>query len=207
MRLLQQYKRRLGLFLRVIFRSADTVVDLSRKIDRTRSKPTILMEKPHALRKPLEWLLFQIDSQSRFVNADANKQCSVIMRRFCKHAAGPFSGLGYGKGFPVEHVTGKQAPQGDIHGSYQSMQRALAKFPGRAALIVESGQVLVARSSSVKISMMGNAERCEEFARGNWRNLEDGAYGVFSGQISRDIVGWQQRRCLFGVVVDRFNAA
>jgi len=105
-RLLQQYKRRLGSLLKVIARSADTVVDLSRKIGSTRSKRTSLMQKTHALRKPLECLLFPIDSQSQFADAHATKQCSATTGRFSKYPAGIDSVRDIGKRFPTDYVTG-----------------------------------------------------------------------------------------------------
>ena len=206
-RLLQQCKRRLGSLLKVIARSADTVVDLSRKIGSTRSKRTSLMQKTHALRKPLECLLFPIDSQSQFADAHATKQCSATTGRFSKYPAGPDSVLDIGKRFPTDYVTGNRAPQRDINGICQSLRMADSKLPGLVALIVESGQFLVARAITVIISMMGNAKRGQGIEQGPWRNLRDPVYGVFSGQIFGDIVGWQLWLYLVDFVVDRFNAA
>ena len=55
--------------------------------------------------------------------------------------------------------------------------------------------------------MMGNAKRGQGIEQGTWRNLKDPVYGVFSGQIYGDIVGWQLWLHLVDFVVDRFNAA
>jgi ornithine decarboxylase len=171
------YKYRVGLFLRISFRSTSAVVDLSKKFGCSVEEATDLLFLAARLGIHIKGLCFHVGSQC----ADAGRQaeaidaCNTLIRRHHDTGAAPVSTLDIGGGFPVPYDYG----QVDIDGYCAPIRQALAKMPAYVRVIAEPGRFLSAPSTTCIATVIGKAIR-----QGlNWYYLDDGVYGSFSGQI------------------------
>ncbi len=171
------YKHRVGLFLRISFRSKAAVVDLSKKFGCAVEAVSDLLCLAARLGIHIKGLCFHVGSQC----ADAGRQveaidaCNTLIRHHHDTGAAPVSTLDIGGGFPVAYDLG----QVDIDGYCAPIRRALDALPAYVNVIAEPGRFLSAPSTTCIATVIGKAVR-----QGlNWYYLDDGVYSSFSGQI------------------------
>lgn len=171
------YRSRVGVLLRVSFRSTDAVVDLSRKFGCAFDELDGLLDEAAALGIHVKGLSFHVGSQC----ADAAKHveaiecCAALMQRRAARDATPMSVLDIGGGFPTDyHRTGL-----DLEAWCAPIRNALAQVPADWQCIAEPGRVLVAPAVICIATVVGKSLR--DGVR--WYYLDDGIYGSFSGQL------------------------
>ena len=87
---------------------------------------------------------------------------------------GPFDTLDIGGGFPVPYRT----PVPEIEAFCGPINQALEAVPPSVRMIAEPGRFIVAPAGVGVASVMGHARRQGRW----WYYLDDGVYGLFSGQ-------------------------
>lgn len=171
------YKHRVGLFIRISFRSESAVVDLSKKFGCSLKEAGDLLTMAAKLGIHIKGLSFHVGSQC----ADARQQveavhaCNTIIRRHHDTGAAPLSTLDIGGGFPVSYDGGNV----DIDGYCAPIRKALAALPAYVNVIAEPGRFISGPSVSCVSTVIGKALRSGRY----WYYLDDGVYGSFSGQI------------------------
>lgn len=169
----RKYRHRVGLLLRVSFRSVTAKVDLSRKFGCAAAEALHLIHRARQMGIHIKGLSFHVGSQSASPDAhvDAIQHCLDIMAQSDE----PLSTLDIGGGFPVNYdgntVTIEQfcAP----------IRTALEAIPSDINVIAEPGRFLVAPAVISISSVIGKANRSGT----TWYYLDDGVYGSFSGRI------------------------
>ena len=172
-----RYRARVGVILRVSFRSPGAVVDLSRKFGCAFDEVPALLDLAQAQGIHIKGLSFHVGSQC----ADARKHveaidaCAGLMRARNAGEGTPMSVLDIGGGFPTDYAgTGL-----DLHAFCAPIRTALGTLPADWEVIAEPGRVLVAPAVRCITTVVGRSERdglC-------WYYLDDGVYGSFSGQV------------------------
>ncbi|MEM1263937.1 MAG: type III PLP-dependent enzyme [Pseudomonadota bacterium] len=171
------FRYRVGLLLRVSFRSPDAVVDLSRKFGCSVDEAPRLLARARQLGVSVKGLSFHVGSQSgdAATHVAAVRACATLMAE--QRALGaPLSLLDIGGGFPVDYATGSAL---DIDAWCRPVRDALATLPDNVSVIAEPGRYLVASAVTGVFSVVGKALRDD----GPWYYLDDGVYGSFSGQL------------------------
>ena len=171
------YRDRIGILLRVSFRSESATVDLSRKFGCDTSEVAGIVVAAGKLGLHIKGLSFHVGSQCK--NADkhieAIDHCRQLMENIGKSTPVPLSTLDIGGGFPADYqLTGM-----DINEFCAPIRKALEGLPDDWHLLAEPGRFLVAPSVTSITTVTGKSERhgvC-------WYYLDDGVYGSFSGQI------------------------
>jgi ornithine decarboxylase len=171
-----KFRSRAELLIRVSFRSADAVVDLSRKFGCAQEDAESLFRLAAELRIRVAGLSFHAGSQA----ADSRRMVSAIgiCATLLEHAAAaghPASILDIGGGFPVDYL-GRAQP---IEEFCAPIREALERLPRHIRIIAEPGRYLSAPAAIAVASVMGRAERDGQW----WYYLDDGLYGSYSGQI------------------------
>jgi len=171
------YRHRVGLFLRISFRSQSAVVDLSKKFGCSLKEADELLELAAKLGIHIKGLSFHVGSQC--VDArqqiDAIHACNALIRRHQDTGAAPISTLDIGGGFPISYDGG----QVDIHAYCTPIRKALAELPLYVKVITEPGRFISGPSMVCISTVIGKALRNGI----NWYYLDDGVYGSYSGQI------------------------
>ena len=171
------YRHRVGLFLRISFRSQSAVVDLSKKFGCSLKEADDLLALAAKLGIPVKGLCFHVGSQC----ADARQQvdaihaCNTLIRRHQDTGAAPISTLDIGGGFPIAYDGGHV----DIHAYCAPMRKALAALPPHVNVIAEPGRFISGPSMVCITTVIGKALRNGVY----WYYLDDGVYGSFSGQM------------------------
>ncbi|QTA82600.1 Pyridoxal-dependent decarboxylase pyridoxal binding domain-containing protein [Desulfonema limicola] len=171
------YKERVGLLLRVSFRSDSAVVDLSKKFGCSIENARGLLEAAAKLGVHIKGLSFHTGSQctSPDKQVEAVEACNVLIRMHHDLGAAPLSILDIGGGFPISYNGGAI----DINSFCMPICRALAQLPPYVSVIAEPGRFISGPSMTSVSTVMGKAVR----AGMHWYYLDDGVYGSFSGQI------------------------
>ena len=171
------YKHRVGLLIRLGFRSQAAVVDLSKKFGCTVDQAGAMLSLAARLGIHIKGLSFHVGSQCS--NAEqqvkAIDACNTLMRGCSKLGAGPLSILDIGGGFPVAYDAG----QIDIDGYCAPIRNALASLPPNVRVIAEPGRFISGPAMTCIATVIGKAER---FGL-RWYYLDEGVYSAFSGQI------------------------
>jgi ornithine decarboxylase len=171
------YKHRVGLLIRISFRSEKAVVDLSKKFGCSLEEADELLLLAAKLGIHVKGLCFHVGSQC----ADAREQveaihaCNTLIR--CHHDTGvaPISTLDIGGGFPIAYDGGHL----DIDGYCAPIRHALTDLPNYVSVVAEPGRFISGPCMTCVATVIGKALR-----RGlHWYYLDDGVYGSFSGQI------------------------
>lgn len=171
------FKHRVGLLLRIAFRSQAAVVDLSKKFGCAPAEASAMLDLAVKLGIHIKGICFHVGSQC----TDARQQveaihaCNAIIRRYHDIGAAPMSILDIGGGFPVAYDGG----QVDIDGYCAPIREALAVLPPYVGVIAEPGRFLSGPSTTCITTVIGKAVRNGL----HWYYLDDGVYGSFSGQI------------------------
>jgi len=172
----EKFRRRAALLVRVSFRSPDAVVDLSRKFGCDAEDVPELLRKAAELGVRVRGFSFHVGSQAtdpaKYV--EAIRVCARLMAEGEKVGQGPFDILDIGGGFPVAYRT----PVPDIESFCKPINKALESVPREVRIIAEPGRFIVAPAAVGVATVMGRAHRQGRW----WYYLDDGVYGLFSGQ-------------------------
>ncbi|MCC7516362.1 MAG: type III PLP-dependent enzyme [Pseudomonadales bacterium] len=170
----QQYAHRVGLLLRVAFRSPDCAVDLSRKFGCSPEEVPALLKEAKALGLHVKGLSFHVGSQSTSpsTHVAAIEACTKLIDEY----EVPIRILDIGGGFPVDYDNGDDI---DIEAFCAPIRAALKKLPEHVEVIAEPGRFLIAPAAASITTIVGKAMRADQ----PWYYLDDGVYGMFSGRI------------------------
>jgi ornithine decarboxylase len=176
----RKYRNRVALLLRVSFRSADAIVDLSRKFGCSPEEVPLLLRRAEDMGIRVKGLSFHVGSQS--VKPDAHvgaiRRCGALIAEWDQHSSIPMSLLDIGGGFPVDYkLDGRSAI--DINEYCAPIREALASVPEDIHIVAEPGRFLVAPAATAIASVVGKAERGGQ----TWYYLDDGVYNSYSGRI------------------------
>ncbi len=171
------YRHRVGLLLRLSFRSPAAVVDLSRKFGCSMDAAGEVLSLAARLGIHVKGLCFHVGSQCR----DARRQreaidaCHTLIRQNHPTGAAPISILDIGGGFPIAY----DGTDVDIGAYCAPIREALSGLPSHVNVIAEPGRFISGPSMTSITTVIGKARRDGM----NWYYLDDGVYGAFSGQI------------------------
>ncbi len=171
------YRLRVGILLRVSFRSPTAAVDLSRKFGCAPEQvPELVAEaRTHGLH--VRGLAFHVGSQSLTPEAhvEAIERCARLIEQVNPSMPVPMNLLDIGGGYPVDY----DCRGLDEAAYFAPIRRALAALPEEISVIAEPGRYLVAPAVAGISTVMGRARRGEF----QWYYLDDGIYGSYSGQL------------------------
>ena len=171
------YRSRIGVLLRVSFRSNTAAVDLSRKFGCAPEQVKELVLQAKALGVHIRGLSFHVGSQVADPDAHvaAISECQRLIEEVNRCLDNPMNVLDIGGGFPVDYeMTGF-----DIDAFFAPISEALAGLPGDIDVIAEPGRFLVAPAVTGICTVSGKARRGDY----QWYYLDDGIYGSYSGQL------------------------
>ncbi len=172
----EKYRHRAALLLRVSFRSPDAVVDLSRKFGCDAEDVPALLRKARELGVRVRGFSFHVGSQAtdpaKYV--EAIRVCARLMAQGEAAGHGPFDTLDIGGGFPVQYRT----PVPEIEDFCAPINQALEALPREVRILAEPGRFIVAPAGIGVATVIGRAQRQGKW----WYYLDDGVYGLFSGQ-------------------------
>ena len=178
LRKLLPYRQRVGLLLRVSFRSASAKVDLSRKFGCAPEQVIDIVQRSSAMGLPVRGLSFHVGSQSLSPDAHVSEihRCAELITDIEDVTGRPQNVLDIGGGFPVDYAcTGI-----DYDAYFKPIRDALAtSLPDHIDIIAEPGRFLVAPAVTAIASVAGKARRGDY----QWYYLDDGVYGSYSGQL------------------------
>lgn len=171
------YKHRVGLNIRISFRSATAVVDLSKKFGCSLEEADQLLALAAKLGIHVKGLCFHVGSQCAHAGEQvkAIHACNTLIRRHHDTGAAPISTLDIGGGFPIAYDGG----QVNIERYCEPIRRALEDLPPYVSVIAEPGRFISGPSMTCVATVIGRALRNGL----HWYYLDDGVYGSFSGQI------------------------
>lgn len=172
------YRQRVGILLRVSFRSETTKIDLSRKFGCAPDNVVELVEQATRLGAHVRGLSFHVGSQSTSPKAhvDAIQRCSEIINEAAETSANPMDILDIGGGFPVSY----NYEDFDTDAYFKPIRQALEEYvPSVNRIIAEPGRYLIAPAVTAISTVSGKARRGDY----QWYYLDDGVYGSYSGQI------------------------
>lgn len=171
------YKHRVGLLLRLSFRSPNAIVDLSKKFGCRPDEAPALLELSASLGIHIKGLSFHVGSQCTEAGEHTRgiETCNMIIRQYRRDGLAPLSVLDIGGGFPVSYQTGLT----DIKQFCSPIRQALAHLPSHVDVIAEPGRFIAAPAMKCLTSVIGKSLRDDRW----WYYLDDGVYGSFSGQI------------------------
>ena len=172
-----RHKRRTELLLRVAFRAADAVCDLSRKFGCDPEAVPELLAVARRLGVKVAGLSFHVGSQTPTptMHVRAIEACGALIR--AARAAGDtdLRIVDFGGGFPADY----REPAMPIEQFCTPIRESLAKLPEGLRLIAEPGRYISAPAGTCVATVMGRAQRGGRW----WYYLDDGIYGSFSGQL------------------------
>jgi ornithine decarboxylase len=171
------YRRSAELLLRVSFRNPAAVVDLSRKFGCEPAAVPSLLRLARELGVRVRGLSFHVGSQvadpSKYVEAiDA---CRELMLDTAHAGGASLDVLDIGGGFPVAYGSRVAA----IEAFCRPIRRELAALPAHVQVIAEPGRYIAAPAGTAVAAVVGRAQREGRW----WYYLDDGLYGLFSGQL------------------------
>jgi ornithine decarboxylase len=171
------FRQRVGVLLRVSFRSDSAAVDLSRKFGCSPEQVVDIVDQARALGIHIRGLSFHVGSQSLTpdTHVDAIRRCAELIDEVNRQYPNPLNVLDIGGGFPVDYANEKP----DVDGYFQAIRAALAGLPPDFHIIAEPGRFIVAPAVTGIATISGKARRGEY----QWYYLDDGIYGSYSGQL------------------------
>jgi ornithine decarboxylase len=181
-----KHKNRAAILIRVAFRSADAVCDLSRKFGCNPEAVPGLLALASELRIRVAGLSFHAGSQAGNprMHVEAIQVCRQMMSAAAAHGH-ELTVLDIGGGFPVDYLEGAGPGGGPGAGARcieefcAPIRAALDAIDPRVRIIGEPGRYIAAPSAISVSSVMGRAERDGRW----WYYLDDGLYGSYSGQV------------------------
>lgn len=178
----RDYRQRVALLVRVSFRSADAVVDLSRKFGCSVEEVPSLLQQAEEMGIRVKGLSFHVGSQSARPDAHVHaiNECTKVIQWWDKYCSLPLSMLDIGGGFPADYgfpVQGRGILP--IDEFCAPIREALAAFPRSIHILAEPGRFLVGPAATAIGAVVGKAERGGQM----WYYLDDGVYNSYSGII------------------------
>jgi len=172
-----RHRQRAELLLRIAFRAADAVCDLSRKFGCDPQAVPELLALARRLGVRVTGLSFHVGSQvgSPAMYVRAIDACGALVTAARAAGSAELSTLDIGGGFPVDYGAG--APP--IEEFCAPIRAALARLPAGLTLLAEPGRYIAAPAGLCIATVVGRAERDGRW----WYYLDDGVYGSFSGQL------------------------
>lgn len=171
------YKSRVGVLLRISFRSESAAVDLSRKFGCSPEEALALTTDAEKLGIHIKGLSFHVGSQC--LNSDkhveAIEACRDLIHTINASVKHPLSLLDIGGGFPADY----QNTGIDIAQFCAPINLALSSLPDDWHIIAEPGRYLVAPAVISITTITGKSIRNGL----RWYYLDDGVYGSYSGKI------------------------
>lgn len=177
MKKLRPFRNRVGVLLRVGFRSASAAVDLSRKFGCAPDQVEALVEQAVAQGIHVRGLSFHVGSQSLDPGAhvEAIGHCADLLESINERVDNPLNVLDIGGGFPVDYGGDGL----DLDAWFRPLREALESLPKDLQLMAEPGRYLVAPAVTAVSTVCGKAMRGDD----QWYYLDDGVYGSYSGQL------------------------
>ena len=174
---LQPYRGRVGILLRVSFRSENAKVDLSKKFGCTEDEVADIILQAEQLGLHIKGLSFHVGSQVETADKHvvAITTCRDIMQELNQKVKSPLSILDIGGGFPADYALQSI----DIMKFCQPIRDALASLPDDWHIYAEPGRYLIAPAVTCVTTIIGKSKR---FGM-PWYYIDDGVYGSFSGKI------------------------
>ena len=171
-----KFRRRVSLLIRVSFRSADAVADLSRKFGCDPQAALELTALAAQLGIEVEGFSFHAGSQAGGPDrhVEAINVCRELMRG-ARQQGHALRTLDIGGGFPVDYLR----PAMPIEDFCAPIRSALAGFDFPVRIIAEPGRYISAPAAISVASVMGRALRDGRW----WYYLDDGVYGSYSGRM------------------------
>jgi ornithine decarboxylase len=171
-----KFRGRVALLIRVSFRSADAVCDLSRKFGCDPEAVVDLLALAADLRIRVEGLSFHVGSQATGpgMQVEAINVCRDLMLSAAQRGQ-KLRTLDIGGGFPVDYMH-RLTP---IEEFCAPIRHALSSLEPEVRIIAEPGRFIAAPAAVAVSSVMGRALREERW----WYYLDDGLYGSYSGQM------------------------
>ena len=178
MKKLRPYKQRIGLLLRVSFRSPTARVDLSRKFGCLPGQVADLVAEARKMGVHVRGLSFHVGSQSLSPDAhvEAVQRCGELIREVEQVENRPMDVLDIGGGFPVDYARQGFDPEAYFRPIREALQQSV---PEHIRIIAEPGRFLVAPAVTGLSTVTGKARRGDY----DWYYLDDGIYGSYSGQL------------------------
>ena len=171
------YRQRVGLLLRISFRSPDAIVDLSKKFGCPLEDVDHIIKKAADLGIRIKGFSFHVGSQGMKsdTHVHAIEQCTQLIHEYQEQY--PYlSVLDIGGGFPVSYFLDNDV---DIDAFCAPIRVALSNVPANVRVIAEPGRYLVAPVATGISSVVGKTDRGGQC----WYYLDDGIYGNYSGQL------------------------
>ncbi|AJQ96966.1 type III PLP-dependent enzyme [Gynuella sunshinyii] len=169
------YKDEAEILIRLSFRNADAVADLSKKFGCNPATAIELIKQAFDWGIRIKGLSFHVGSQTtdpqKYVHAI--ESCHAVFEQVIELGLPVLSMLDIGGGFPVSYMEDVTP----IRDFCNPIRRALAAFPETVRIIAEPGRFICAPAVTSVASVMGQAEREGKI----WYYLDDGIYGSFSG--------------------------
>lgn len=171
-----KFRGRASLLIRVSFRSADAVADLSRKFGCHPETVIELLDLAAELRIKVEGLSFHAGSQAAGPerHVEAINVCRELMLR-ARRRGHDLGTLDIGGGFPVDYLH-RSAP---IEEFCAPIREAVSSLGPSLRVIAEPGRYISAPAAVAVSCVMGRAMRDGRW----WYYLDDGLYGSYSGQM------------------------
>lgn len=181
LRKFERYRSRVGLLLRVSFRSPDARIDLSKKFGCPLEEVPFLLGLAAKLGLHVKGLSFHVGSLCGTPDAQvaAIRACDALIRDSRAAGYGHLSVLDIGGGFPVAYG-GRPL---DIDAYCAPLRAALAELPSHVRVLAEPGRFLVAPAMLAVSTVIGRARRNDRW----WYYLDDGIYGSYSGQLYEQV--------------------
>jgi ornithine decarboxylase len=172
-----RFTARAELLLRISFRAAGAMCDLSRKFGCDPEDVLSLARLAADLGIQVRGLSFHVGSQApdSAKHVEAIGACARLLAAARRERLGILNTLDIGGGFPIPY----DKKILDIGRFCAPIRRALAKLPRRVRIIAEPGRFIVGPAAIGVSSVMGRARREGRW----WYYLDDGLYGSYSGQV------------------------
>ncbi len=174
---LVEYRSRVGVLLRLSFRSPTAIVDLSKKFGCTIDEAKQLVLAARELGIHVKGISFHVGSQCECAtkHVEAIAASREFMHSMNEYTGAPLNLLDIGGGFPADY-----AQVGlDIDTFCAPIRKALETLPEDWDIIAEPGRFLIAPAVTSITTIIGKSIRDQA----RWYYLDDGAYGSYSGQI------------------------
>jgi len=176
------YRQRIGVLLRVSFRSDTAAVDLSRKFGCAPEQVSNLVTQAKQLGVHIRGLSFHVGSQSTSseTHVDAIKRCGSLITEVNATLDNPMNVLDIGGGFPVDYARSGL----DMDAFFRPITEVIKTLSDDISVIAEPGRFLVAPAVTGICTISGKAKRGDY----QWYYLDDGIYGSYSGQLFDHVI-------------------
>jgi len=168
-----KFRNRASVLIRIAFRNADAVCDLSRKFGCAPGALGELLALAADLGINVRGLSFHVGSQA--MDPGMHVQAIEVCRDLIDGRGQSLDILDIGGGFPIAYGQ----PAVPIDPYCAPIRRALSRLPPGIRVIAEPGRYIAAPAAVAVSSVMGRAQRDGRW----WYYLDDGLYGSYSGQI------------------------